>query len=147
MTLKEQLLADLKAAMKNKEKVKKDTITMIRAAILQEEKDKKITLDDDQIIVIASKQLKQRKDSLEDFKKANREDLIDQTLEEIKVIESYLPKQLDQDELTAIVQETIDELGVCSKKDMGKVMKTIMPKVAGQADGKQVNKIVQNILK
>ena len=147
MTLKEQLLNDLKSAMKNKQKVRKDTITMIRAAILQEEKDNKTTLDDDQVIAIASKQLKQRKDSLADFIKAGRDDLIAQTEEEIEVIQSYLPQQLSQEELEQIVQETIDEINAESIKELGKVMKAVMPKVTGKADGKQVNEIVRNLLK
>lgn len=146
MSLKEKLLSDLKDSMKNKEKVRKNTITMIRAAILQEEKDKKVDLDDRGIIAIASKQLKQRKDSLEDFKKAGRDDLIELTEEEIKVIEDYLPQQLSEDEVKSIVEETIKEINATSLKDMGKIMSSVMPKVAGQADGKLVNKVVREIL-
>lgn len=146
MALKEQLLADLKSAMKEKDTIKKQTVTMIRAAILQVEKDNKIELDDQGILDIISKQMKQRRDALEDFKKAQREDLIEQTEAEMKIIEAYLPKQLTREEIEAIVDETIQETGVESIKDMGKIMGALMPKVKGLADGKLVNQIVREKL-
>lgn len=146
MALKEKLLSDLKTSMKNKDKVRKDTITMIRAAILQIEKDEKKELTDDEIIEVAFKQLKQRRDALDDFKKANRDDLIEQTEEEIKVIEEYLPEQLTEDELESIITEVINDVGATSPKQMGQVMKAVMPKVSGRADGKTVSKIVTKIL-
>ena len=143
MALKKQLLTDLKAAMKAKDKVRKSTITLIRAAILQEEKDKQIdNLEDSDIEAIISKQYKQRKDSLKEFEKAGRDDLIEQTKAEMAIIEDYLPKQLSQEEIGAIVEDTIQEIGAESMKDMGKVMKAIMPKVKGKADGKLVNQLV-----
>ncbi|MGI6556675.1 GatB/YqeY domain-containing protein [uncultured Pseudoramibacter sp.] len=147
MALKKQLLTDLKAAMKAKDKVRKSTITLIRAAILQEEKDKQIdNLEDSDIEAIISKQYKQRKDSLKEFEKAGRDDLIEQTKAEMAIIEDYLPKQLSQEEIGAIVEDTIQEIGAESMKDMGKVMKAIMPKVKGKADGKVVNQIVREKL-
>lgn len=147
MALKKQLLTDLKAAMKAKDKVRKSTITLIRAAILQEEKDKQIDdLEDSDIEAIISKQYKQRKDSLKEFEKAGRDDLIEQTKAEMAIIEDYLPKQLSQEEIGAIVEDTIQEIGAESMKDMGKVMKAIMPKVKGKADGKVVNQIVREKL-
>ena len=145
MALKKQLLTDLKAAMKAKDKVRKSTITLIRAAILQE--DKQIdNLEDSDIEAIISKQYKQRKDSLKEFEKAGRDDLIEQTKAEMAIIEDYLPKQLSQEEIGAIVEDTIQEIGAESMKDMGKVMKAIMPKVKGKADGKVVNQIVREKL-
>ena len=146
MTLKEQLLADLKSAMKSKDKVAKDTVTMIRAAVLQKEKDTKTELDDSEILGIISKQYKQRKDALADFVKADREDLIETTNQEIAIIKKYLPEQLSHEEIEKIVSETIDEVGATSMKDMGKVMGKLMPKVKGVADGKTVNAIVREKL-
>ncbi len=147
MALKKQLLADLKSAMKAKDKVRKSTITLIRAAILQEEKDKQIeNLEDSDIEAIISKQYKQRKDSLKEFEKAGREDLVDQTKAEMAIIKDYLPKQLTSEEIASIVEDTIQETGAESMKDMGKVMKSVMPKVKGKADGKVVNQIVREKL-
>ena len=146
MALKEQLLADLKASMKAKDTVKKSTVTMIRAAILQVEKDNKVELGDAEIQEIIAKQMKQRRDALDEFKKAERDDLIAQTEAEMRVIEAYLPKQLTQEEIEAIVDETIKETGADSAKDMGKIMGALMPKVKGLADGKLVNQIVREKL-
>ncbi len=146
MALKEQLLADLKASMKAKDTVKKSTVTMIRAAILQVEKDNKVELGDAEIQEIIAKQMKQRRDALDEFKRAERDDLIAQTEAEMRVIEAYLPKQLTQEEIEAIVDETIKETGAESAKDMGKIMGALMPKVKGLADGKLVNQIVREKL-
>ena len=146
MALKEQLLADLKASMKAKDTVKKSTVTMIRAAILQVEKDNKVELGDAEIQEIIAKQMNQRRDALDEFKKAERDDLIAQTEAEMRVIEAYLPKQLTQEEIEAIVDETIKETGAESAKDMGKIMGALMPKVKGLADGKLVNQIVREKL-
>ncbi|EFV02246.1 YqeY-like protein [Pseudoramibacter alactolyticus ATCC 23263] len=144
MALKEQLLADLKTAMKAKDKVRKSTITMMRAAILQKEKDQRVdVLPETDIRAIISKQYKQRKDALDEFTKAGRDDLIEQTRAEMAIIEAYLPKQLSQAEIAAIVDETIQEVGAASMKDMGNVMKALMPKIKGAADGKIVNQIVR----
>ncbi len=146
LALKEQLMADLKSAMKEKDKVKKATVTIIRAAILQVEKDEKVELDDAQILDIISKQLKQRRDALAEFTKAQREDLVEQTKAEMAVIEAYLPKQLTREEIASIVDETITETGVQSVKEMGKIMGALMPKVKGLADGKLVNEVVREKL-
>ncbi|MEG0495774.1 MAG: GatB/YqeY domain-containing protein [Eubacterium sp.] len=146
MALKEQLLADLKASMKAKDTIKKSTVTMIRAAILQVEKDNKVELGDPEILDIISKQMKQRRDALAEFKKAERQDLIEQTESEMKVIEAYLPKQLSREEIEVIVDETIKETGASSAGDMGKIMSALMPKVKGLADGKLVNQIVREKL-
>jgi uncharacterized protein YqeY len=133
--------------MKAKDKVRKSTITLIRAAILQEEKDKQIeNLEDSDIEAIISNQYKQRKDSLKEFEKAGREDLVDQTKAEMAIIKDYLPKQLTNEEIESIVEGTIQETGAESMKDMGKVMKSVMPKVKGKADGKVVNQIVREKL-
>ena len=146
MALKDQLQADLKTAMKEKDKVRKSTVTLIRAAILQVEKDQKVQLTDEQILEIIAKQLKQRRDGLAEFEKAKRDDLIQQAHEEIEIITSYLPTQLTIDEIKVIVTETIQETGAVDAKDMGKIMSALMPKTKGRADGKLVNQVVRELL-
>lgn len=146
MSLKEKLQEDLKSSMKNKDTIKKSVVTLIRAAIKQYEVDNRVELADDAIIDIISKQLKQRKDSLAEFEKANRDDLIEETKSEIQVLEGYLPQQLSEEELEKIVIETIDEVGATSMKDMGKIMSTIKPKTAGRADGRKINELVKKNL-
>ncbi|MGP1616670.1 GatB/YqeY domain-containing protein [Peptostreptococcus stomatis] len=146
MSLKEKLQEDLKSSMKNKDTIKKSVVTLIRAAIKQHEVDNRVELADDAIIDIISKQLKQRKDSLVEFEKANRDDLIEETKSEIQVLEGYLPQQLSEEELEKIVIETIAEVGATSMKDMGKIMATIKPKTAGRADGRKINELVKKNL-
>jgi hypothetical protein len=119
---------------------------MVRAAILQSEKDNKIVLNDEDVLGVIAKQVKQRKDALEEFKKAQREDLMEQTAKELDILMDYLPKQLTEEELKVIVSDAIKEVGATSIKDMGKVMSTVMPKVKGRADGTMINKIVKEIL-
>ncbi|MCX8046657.1 MAG: GatB/YqeY domain-containing protein, partial [Anoxybacillus gonensis] len=104
------------------------------------------TLTEDEELTVLSRELKQRKDSLQEFEKAGRTDLVDKVKEEITVLELYMPKQLSEEELVQIVKETIAEVGASSKADMGKVMGAIMPKVKGKADGSLVNKLVQQHL-
>ncbi|MGP1617924.1 GatB/YqeY domain-containing protein [Peptostreptococcus stomatis] len=146
MSLKEKLQEDLKSSMKNKDTIKKSVVTLIRAAIKQHEVDNRVELADDAIIDIISKQLKQRKDSLAEFEKANRDDLVEETKSEIQVLEGYLPQQLSEEELEKIVIETIAEVGATSMKDMGKIMATIKPKTAGRADGRKINELVKKNL-
>ncbi|MBR6253088.1 MAG: GatB/YqeY domain-containing protein [Clostridia bacterium] len=143
MTLKEQLMEDLKDAMKNKDELKKNTVTMIRAAIKQIEVDKRVELEDNDIIDIISKEAKKRKDALAEFEKAGRQDLIDQTNAELALIKAYLPEELSTEELTSIIEETIKEVGAETMKDMGKVMQAVKAKTAGRADGKTINEIVK----
>lgn len=144
--LKEKLLEDLKESMKNKNIVRKNVIQMVRAAILQVEKDKQITLDDSQIIEIIAKESKKRKDSLSDYEKSGREDLIKEIKEEIAILAEYLPKQLAIEEVEAIVKEVIVEVGATSMKDMGKVMKAAKEKIGASSDGKTINEAVKKCL-
>lgn len=144
--LKEKLLEDLKNSMKEKNVLRKNVIQMVRAAILQVEKDKDITVSDEQIIQIMAKEVKTRKDSLEDYQKGGRQDLVDQTKQEIQIIEEYLPKQLSKEELKAKVQEVIQETGAISMKDMGKVMKAAKEKIGAASDGKSINEVVKELL-
>lgn len=146
MPLKDILTEDLKESMKSKNKVKKDVVTMVRAAIKQREVDERIELSDADIIDIIAKQVKQKRDSIEEFQKGNRQDLVDLTNEEIKILLNYLPPQLSEEELEAIVKETIEETQAQTKKDLGRLMAVLMPKVKGKADGKQVNQIVAKYL-
>ncbi len=144
--LKEKLLEDLKNCMKDKNVVRKNVIQMVRAAILQVEKDKQITLEDEQIIDIIAKESKKRKDSLADYEKSGREDLINEIKEEIKILAEYLPKQLSIEEVETIVKEVINEVGATSIKDMGKVMKAAKEKIGAASDGKTINEVVKKLL-
>ena len=147
MPIKDKLMEDLKYSMKNKDTVRNNTVTMVRAAIKQKEIDEKIELTDEDILDIISKQVKQRKDSIEEFAKGGREDLVELTKKEIDVLMEYLPKQLTEEEIEPIVKEAIEEVKAESMKDMGKVMNAVLPKVKGRADGSVVNKIVRKHLK
>ncbi len=147
MSLKKILMEDLKDSMKNKNTIRKNTITMVRAAIQQKEIDEKIELSEDDILSIISKEVKDRKNSIEEFKKGKRQDLIDTTEEEIKVLLKYLPEQLSDQELEEIVKNTISKIGAKSMKDIGRIMGSVMPKIKGRADGNRVNIIVQNYFK
>ena len=132
--LKEKLMSDLKESMKEKQILRKNVVQMIRAAILQVEKDKQIELDDNQILEIIAKEAKKRKDSLEDYEKSGRQDLINQVKQEIDIISKYLPKQLSKEEISSIVKEVIIETGAMTIKDMGKVMKAAKEKIGAAAD-------------
>lgn len=144
--MKKKLLEDMKDAMKEKNEVKKNTIQMVRAAILQVEKDNGIELDDNKIIDIISKEVKKRKDAITDFEKGGREDLVAQTKEEISYLEVYLPAQLSREEVKKIVEEVIAEVGATSMKDMGNVMKVAKEKIGASSDGKTINEIVKECL-
>lgn len=146
MSIKEQLMADLKTAMKEKDAVKKNAVTMIRAGILQVEKDNKLELDDDGVMEVISKQLKQRKDALSDFVRAGRDDLIEQTNREISILESYLPKQLSAEELREIVAEAVERLGLTQMKQMKDLMADVLPRIKGRADGKAVSDAAKDLL-
>jgi len=146
MSLKEQLFADLKTAMKEKDTLKKDTVQLIRSGILQYEKDNKVELDDEGVLEIISKQLKSRRDSLPDFIKSGREDLIEKLNKEIEILLGYLPEQLTEEEIAKIVEEAIAETGAASIKEMGKVMGIVNPKVKGRADMKVVGALVKKLL-
>ena len=144
--LKEKLLQDLKNSMKEKNEIRKNAIQMVRAAILQVEKDKGITLEDDKILEIIAKEVKKRKDSLEDYKKGGRQDIVDQVEEEIKILSEYLPEQLSAEEVEKEVKEIIQELNATSIKDMGKVMKSAKERLGAKADGKTINEAAKKIL-
>ena len=145
--LKERLMQDFKDAMKEKNELKKNTVMMARAAVLQIEKDTQKEVDDNQIIEIIAKEVKKRKESLADYEKSGREDLIEQINNEISILKVYLPEELSADEIRKIVEEAISETGAASIKDMGKVMQSAKAKAAGRADNKVINDIVKELLK
>lgn len=144
--MKEELLKDLKEAMKNKDTLKKDTITMLRAAILQVEKDSQKVLNDDEICAIVAKEVKKRKESVKEYENAGREDIANGLKQEIEILSKYLPEQLSEEEIVKMVEDAITESGASSPRDMGKVMSILRPKIAGKADGKLVSDIVKEKL-
>ena len=146
MSLKEQLAEDLKSAMRNKDKIRKDVVTMIRSSIKQIEVDERKECGDDDVQTIIMKQVKQRKDALEAFEQGHRQDLVEQTKAEITILKSYLPEPLSQEELSAIVKDAVVATGAQTVKDMGKVMSLVMEKTKGRTDGKTVNQLVRQHL-
>ncbi|MTH52475.1 GatB/YqeY domain-containing protein [Bacillus mangrovi] len=147
MSLLDRLNQDMKQAMRNKDKDRLTVIRMMKASMQNEAiKLNKSELSEDEELTILSRELKQRKDSLQEFKNADRSDLVDKLEAEIKIVNDYMPEQLAEEELLAIINHAIDETGASSKAEMGKVMAAIMPKVKGKADGSLVNKLVQQQL-
>lgn len=146
MSLAERLNEDMKSAMKSGEKFKLSVIRMIRASLKNIEIDQRRELTEQDVLDVLNREVKQRKDAAIDFEKAGRDDLVEQLNKELEVILDYLPQQLTEEEIKAIVEQTIAEVGVSSKAEMGKLMGALMPKVKGLADGKLVNTIVQQSL-
>ena len=146
MTLKTQLNDSMKDAMKSGDEVRKRTVRMVLAAVKQAEVDKRIELDDMAIMALLQKEIKNRRESLEEAKKANRADLIEANEAEIKVLEVFLPKAMLAEELRTLVQAAITETGAVGPADMGKVMKLVMPKVAGRAPNDAVSMAVKELL-
>ncbi|MDE0744679.1 MAG: GatB/YqeY domain-containing protein [SAR202 cluster bacterium] len=145
--LRETLDSDLKDAMRNKEALKRTVLRTMLSEIRNAEIDSQTTLDDEGIISVLTKQMQQRKDSVEAYLAANRQDLVDKETEEINIISVYLPEQLPPEEIEAIITAAILETGASSLSDMGKVMGFVMPQVKGRADGKIVNTIVTEKLR
>ena len=146
MSLKDKLMDDLKSAMKDKDTVRKNAVQMVRASVLQVEKDNKITLDDEGVIEVVAKEVKKRKDVLPEYEKSGRQELIDELNKEIEVLMAYLPEQMSEEEIEALVVDAIAQAKAKSMKDIGKVMAVIMPKTKGKADGKVVNQFVRKHL-
>ncbi|WP_404428758.1 GatB/YqeY domain-containing protein [Sutcliffiella horikoshii] len=146
MSLLERLNTDIKQAMKDKDKEKLSVLRMVKSSIQNESIKHGRDLSEEEELTVLSRELKQRKDSLQEFDKAGREDLVHKLQGEIAIVEHYMPVQLSEDELSAIVQQTIADVNATSKADMGKVMGALMPKVKGKADGSLVNKLVQQHL-
>lgn len=147
MALKEKLMTDFKDAMKSRDEVRKNTISLARAAIKQVEVDTRTELTDEEIVPIIAKQVKMRKDALADFEKAGRTDLADAYKKEIEILEVYLPEQLSEEAVAEIVAETAQAMGIESgKENMGRLMGAVMGKVKGLADGGLVRKKVMEFL-
>ena len=144
--LKEKLMEDLKSAMKEKNINKKNAIQMVRTAILQIEKDKAIEVEDVKILEIIAKEVKTRRDSILEFEKGGREDLVKQAKEEIEALVGYLPKQLSKEEIKEKVSAIITKIGATSMKDMGAVMKEAKGELGASADGKTINEVVKELL-
>ena len=145
--LRDTLDSDLKDAMRNKEALKRTVLRTMLSEIRNAEINSQTTLDDEGIISVLTKQVQQRKDSVEAYADANRQDLVDKETEEIDIISVYLPEQLPVEEIEEIIKTAISEMGASSLSDMGKVMGLVMPQVRGRADGKIVNTIVTEKLR
>jgi uncharacterized protein len=146
LSLLERLNSDIKQAMKNKEKDKLSVIRMVKSSIQNEAIKTGNELSEDEELTVLSREVKQRKDSLHEFDKAGRQDLVEKIRTELQYVELYMPKQLSEEEVSEIVKQAISETGASSKAEMGKVMAVIMPKVKGKAEGSLVNKLVQQHL-
>jgi uncharacterized protein YqeY len=144
--IKDRLQDDWKAALKAKDKFTASVISTAKAALLIVEKTDNRVLEEDEVISILAKEVKQRRESILEFEKGNRQDLVDQCNAEIEILLKYLPQQLSEEEIKQIVKESAEELGANSIKDMGKVMSAVRPKVVGKADGKLVSEIVKEYL-
>ena len=146
MSLKETLQEDWKKAFKSKQKKRANIISMLKSSILLVEKDKRRDLNDSEIIDVLSKEVKQGKEALEDFKKGNRQDLIDEANFELEVLLSYLPQQLTENEIMEIINQAVNVTKANSIKNMKDVMNIVIPKIKGRADSKLVSQKVKNIL-
>lgn len=144
--MRNQILEDLKSAMKAQDKLKLSVIRMVKSSIQMEELNKKRELTDEEVIDVISKQIKTRKDSINEFTKGGREDLIESTSKEIEILLTYLPKQLSEEEVNNIIDKVFEEIKPSSPKDMGKIMKAVTPLVKGKADMGMVSSIIKNKL-
>jgi uncharacterized protein YqeY len=143
MNLRERLNDDIKSAMKAREQTRLDALRLLSAAVKQKEVDERITLDDAGVVSIVEKEIRKRRESIAQYEKAQRQDLADKEKFEISVIEAYLPKQLSQAEVEAIVAEAVASTGAKSAADMGKVMGVVKPRLAGKADMGKVSALVK----
>jgi uncharacterized protein len=146
MNLKEQLTQDTIAAAKAGDNPKRDVLRMMQAAIKQVEVDERITVDDAGVQQILTKQAKQRRESMAEYEKGGRDDLVAQEAYELKIIEAYLPQMMSREEIEVLVKQAIAATGASSPKDMGQVMGKLMPQVKGKADGRLVNDVVRELL-
>ncbi len=144
--MRERILGDLKRAMKEQNKKELSVIRMLKGAMQMEELNKKSELTDDEVIALIAKQIKTRKESIEEFKKGNREDLISETEEEINILNKYMPEQLSEEEILVVINEAFDKINPSSIKDMGKIMSEVNPKLRGRADMGYVSKIIKDKL-
>jgi len=146
VTLKERLTGDMKTAMKAKDRERLSVVQLVRAAILQVEKDKQIALDDPGILEIIAREVRQRREAIEEYKKYDAQPAIEKLNREVAILREYLPQQLSLDEIRQMVAEAVEQTKAAGPRDMGKVMSVLMPKVRGRADGKVVNHLVKEAL-
>ncbi len=144
--IKEQLLQDLKTAMREKDTLRRDMLQISRAAVLQTEKDSQTELDEAGVMALIAKEVKKREELLSDLENSDRQDIIDRTNAEIAVFKAYLPEQMDETQVEEIVRKAIAATGAVSARDMGMVMKAVIPEIAGRADNKLVNQVVRRLL-
>lgn len=145
-TIKERLQDDWKEALKARDKFRSSVLSTTKSAILLVEKNEGIELEDEKVIEILAKEIKQRKEAMLEFEKGNRQDLVDQSQSEIEILLNYLPQQLSEEEIKSIIKEAALEVGANSIKEMGKVMAKVRPAVVGRADGKLVSQFVKEYL-
>lgn len=146
MDLKTRIGEDMKTAMREKDSLRLESIRMLRAAIQRREVDDRISLDDDDVVAVVQKQIKQCQDSITQFQQGNREDLADKERAQVEVLQSYMPEQMDPEEIGRLVIEIIEETGATGMKDMGKVMALLKPKLQGKADIGKVSQQVKSKL-
>ena len=146
MSLLDRLSNDMKLAMKAQDKTRLSVIRMVLSAVKYVEIEKKASLTDDQVLDVLAREVKQRKDSLAEFERGNREDLVAKVKEELAILADYLPEQLSEEAVREVITAVIKEVGATGKADMGRVMGAVMPQLKGRADGKLINTIVQELL-
>lgn len=146
MTMHERLMEDLKSAMRAGDELRKSTLRMLRSAIGYREVEVQRTLSDDEVLDVIAKQVKQRQDSIAEYTRGNRQDLVDQERAEMAILVTYLPKQLTREEITELARAAILQLGISDIKQQGMVMKALLPQVKGRADGRLVNEVVRQLL-
>jgi len=147
LSLSEQIMSDMKEAMKARDKVRLNTVRMIKSALMNEKIKAGHDLTAEEELTVLSREKKQREESIDEFTKADRKDLADETKQELAIVESYLPKQMTEEELNQAVSSAIAEVNAQGKSDFGKVMKVLMPKIKGKADGKAASNAVRKQLK
>lgn len=146
MALKEQLFNDLKQAMKDKDTLKKDIVQMVRAGVLQLEKDNKVEAADEDVMTVITKEIKKLNDVIPDFEKAGRQDLLDEANKKIAILKAYLPEQMSEDAIKQLIMQAVETTGAVSVKDMGKVMGAVSAQTKGRADNKLVSQLVKEVL-
>ncbi len=146
MGLEEQLMADLKDAMRNRDEVRVSTIRFARAALANEAIDKRRALTEDEVLAVLTKQVKQRRESIEEFKKGNRPDLVAKEQQEMEILLEYLPRQMSREEIAEAARATIQETGAVGPNDFGKVMSRLAPALKGRADGRVIGEVVRELL-
>jgi uncharacterized protein YqeY len=146
MNIRDQLMADLKVALRAQDQLRKNAIRMAIAALKNAQVAKNADLTEEEMIVVLSREVKQRRDAIVEYKKGRRDDLVDEALGEIDILQQYLPRGLSRQEVTDMAREAIAETGASGPKQMGQVMRVLMPRVRGRADGRMVSEIVRDLL-